>query len=196
MSKFRYFSRFERLEREENASILPRSPRAFQQSTEEIERYPAGPQSGSQQSERLSKARQWRAAADSTSAASLRQIERDLEKFTERDFADPSNRKAYRTLRNAQLALEASRQNVPRPYTRTKVFKGPIGNEWPVTGSGTAARYSVWTSVGGQPRLARKSKLLPCIERYARRSALFALGKAGKGWRTPHKRKSSSWINC
>lgn len=196
MSKFRYFSRFERLEREEKESysLAPSRPLTRH---EETGRSPAVPLGGLQRAEGPSKARISRASADLRAAETLVALRDKLNTFQESDFADPSSRKAYRSLRNAQLALEASRQNVSvRPDGKARVFSGPVGGDWPLTKYGTAARYSNWTSVGGRPQLRRKSHLLPCIQRAARRSVLFALGKGGKGFRTPHHRNKNSWIPC
>lgn len=194
MSKFRYFSRFERLEREESPDILPRSPRQHTDDEGENGLQPTV-QTGYSSLREAVKERQTGGPKLASRASALREIERQLENYTEKDFADPSTRKDYRSLRNAQLALEASRQKVSIPK-KARAFSGPIGSEWPITTSGTAARYSKHTSAAGKPRLSRKSQLLPCVERYARRAALFALGKAGKGWRTPHKRRKHSWIDC
>lgn len=195
MSKFRNFSRFERLEREEIHDILPRPPLELQTNPREKGRSPAGPHSGYQRAESPSKAVRRTAAADLRSAALLEVKER-LNTFTEQDFASPSKTKAYKTLRSAQAALEASLRNVPRSKPgKAKVFTGPVASEWPVNKSGTSARYSAWTSVAGSPQLSRKSRLLPCIERAARRAVLFSLGK-NRGWHSRHRKNRNSWVPC
>lgn len=124
-------------------------------------------------------------------AAALRDVEIQLAKFTEPDFAVPSNRKKYRALRSAQEEL---RQKVNARIDRR--FYQPAGHEWPYTKLGTAARYSSFTSLDGRPLFHRKSALIPCIKRYVRRSVMFALGKGGKGFRVKHKRNHDSEVPC
>lgn len=190
MSKFRYFSRFEKLEREESAaySLNPR-PRQTLEAERENDWSPAS-EMDYQSLPQAVIGRQTGGRKAASRAAAFDE-ERKPSQYIETDFADPSKRKLYREFRNAQLALEASRQNVS--IRKAKVFSGPIGGEWPLTTSGTAARYSAQTSVAGRPRLQRQSALVPCVERYARRAALFALGK-NRGWHT--RKRKRSWIEC
>jgi len=115
-----------------------------------------------------------------------------LETFTERDFADPSKRKLYRALRNAQ---EASRQNIKSSATDRRFFN-PVGHDWPYTVSGTAGRLSGFASPDGRALFKSAVHLIPCVQRAVRRSVLFAKGKGGKGYHTKKRRNSNSGVPC
>jgi len=126
MSKFRHFSRFERLEREE-INPLPRTLTLTPTEYEEV-RSPA-PKHGLTKPPLAEMGRQSGGPKLALRASALREIEKHLEKFTEKDFADPSSRKEYRRLRNARIALEASPRKVSvRPGGKAKVFSGPLAS--------------------------------------------------------------------
>ncbi|QCQ85086.1 hypothetical protein [Blackfly microvirus SF02] len=179
------------LEREETNTILPRSL-ASPPIREEKLRSPTKSKNKANAPLWAVNDRESRGRKALSTSAALREINEKLSKFKERDFADPSSRKTYVQLRTAQNALEASRQKVEK---KAKAFSGPVGHQWPITKYGTAARYSAWTSVAGDPRLYRKSNLVPCIERAVRRMVLFSLGK-NKGFKTPKHKSKDSWIPC
>lgn len=119
-------------------------------------------------------------------------IENELATFSESDFVDRSNRNRYRALRSAQEQL---RQKV-KPASQDGRSYNPSDMSWPNTASGTAARLSSFTSVDGKPQLRRKSALLPCIQRVVRRSVMFAVKRAGRGYHTKKRYNSNSWIDC
>lgn len=125
-----------------------------------------------------------------------------LNTFQERDFANPEARAAYRNLRAAAAALQqknGSSQKVP-PSGGNKSYYNPAGKDYANTIYGTAARITGWTQVVGknnwQPRFARPSAVLPCIQRLVRREVMFAQRHAGKGYRVKHRRNWSSGIPC
>jgi len=191
MPRLRYFKTFERLERGE--IIPPAKPLTLYREVSGLS--PARPQGLKSSKYAISlavKDRNTDGPKAALTAAALPEIKRRLASFGERDFADASSRNEYRRLRQAQFTLEASRQNV---VSQTKVSKPPR-IDWPLTKYGTAARYSGFTSVAGRPLFRGRQLLDPCIERYVRKQVLFAIGKGGKGFRTPHRRNSNSWIPC
>lgn len=193
MPKFRRIRTFERLERDIDDIARPPQYLSTRQFISEAEkRSPTSLKKAQLSPSWAVKDRLTDGPKASLRLAALLDIEKKLNRFQEADFGEASNRLQYRRLRAAQ---EAIRQNV-RPIVNDRRSSLSVGHVWPSTKYGTAARYSGFASVGGQPLFRRKSTLLPCVQRLARRSVMFALGKAGKGYRTKHKRNINSEVPC
>lgn len=120
-----------------------------------------------------------------------------LSQFKERDFAEPQARAAYRKLRQRQEELRSQQKVRPagsdrRQYNPTEPF--------PSTVYGTAARFvhnlSRLPGAISVAKFAVSGNVIPCIERAVRREVLFALGKGGKGYKTPKRRNEFSGIPC
>lgn len=196
MPKFRYISRFEKLEREEinQPHYTPLTPAAEKGvSPTTPARASIAPSYGRQgaQAERPKAAS--RAAALAETDRRIAQIERE----NSRGWTNASVRKSYYDLRIKQDALSSllnvpSRVNVPPP-----VKVKPLNSTGqPNTKYGTAGRLSGFTSAAGRPQYHRKSHLVPCIERAARRAVMFALKSAGRAYHVPHRRRPSSGVPC
>lgn len=129
-----------------------------------------------------------------------------LNRFTERDFANPKARADYRKLRAAQEALRAAAQlsekgrrlqNVP-PSGGNKSYFNPTGKEFASTIYGTAARLGVRLNMFEDwvPVFKGINSVLPCIQRTSRREVMFAKGYAGRGYHTRKRRTWSSGVPC
>lgn len=118
-----------------------------------------------------------------------------LAAFSERDFANPEKRAAYRALRAQQEGL---RKVQPPGADRRQYNPGKADN------FGTI--YGTWASIGAVnargprrgwlPNFHIPASVVPCIQRAVRREVMFALGFAGKGFRTPKRRTDSSIWPC
>lgn len=193
MPKFRRIRTFERLERDIDDIARPPQYLTSRQFLSEAEkRSPTNLKKAQLSPQWAVKDRLSDGPKASLRLAALLEIQNKLNRFQEADFAEASNRLQYRRLRAAQ---EAIRQNV-KPIVNDRRYYQPGGHIWPSTKYGTAARYSGFASVAGRPLFRRKSTLLPCVQRLARRSVMFALGKAGKGYRTKHRRNINSEVPC
>lgn len=144
--------------------------------------------------------------ADTMSRQKARSL---LAAFTERDFADPQKRKAYRDLRNIELGtarghgphdrhakpmdetLKAggSPKNVSSPSGANKKYYDPTGKDYAVTTSGNLARAKGWAMHHFVPGYHLASKVLPCIQTKERREVMFANKDAGKGYKVKHRNK-------
>lgn len=116
-----------------------------------------------------------------------------LKGFTERDFADPEKRAAYRALR----AKQGGQQNVKPSGSDRRQFN-PTGKEFAATRYGTIARLNPWVQTAAQAAIgfARPWSVIPCVQRSVRREVMFATGKAGKGYHTPKRRNWASGVPC
>jgi len=117
-----------------------------------------------------------------------------LKQFTERDFADPEMRKAYRDLRSIQMG---GRQKVS-PSGGNKSYYNPAGKDYASTIYGTAARLGQWTALGAEAArmFLNPGTVIPCIQRSVRREVMFATKKAGRGYRVKHRRSWSTGVPC
>lgn len=125
-----------------------------------------------------------------------------LSSFSEKDFADPAKRNAYRELRRMQLnsqepATRGGRQKVS-PTGGDKRRYDPTGKDHARTRYGEFARYAVgspfassWMQVFRNP-----TAVIPCIQRKSRREVMFAKGKAGRGYKVKHRRNIFSGVPC
>lgn len=193
MPKFRRYTKFASLEREDK--ILARLTLGLPESRSE---------KGGLQNKKKLNATSLAAKdrlADGPKAASIAAALADLggrkKPASEWDYGGPS----YEKKREAWYAGSASRQRFLADASRHKVqptakTRQPYSPTWPLMKSGTAARYSGFTTPQGVPKFKMKSRLMPCIERAARRSVMFALGKAGKGWHAPKRRNENSGVPC
>lgn len=118
-----------------------------------------------------------------------------LSLFTEKDFADPQRRAAYRKLRN----LQGGQQNVT-PSGGDKRRFNPTGKDYASTIYGTLARLSgvphALHSAQWQAKFLNPSKVIPCIQRTVRREVMFARRHAGRGYHTPKRRTWASGVPC
>lgn len=107
-----------------------------------------------------------------------------VSKFTERDFASPEKRREYRRLRAAQEQQRAR--------------KSPLVDERRFAFNKSAARaLGLLKVVGGfTSGFKTASRVLPCVQRMTRREVLFAKGRGGKGYRTPHHRSWKTGVPC
>lgn len=127
-----------------------------------------------------------------------------LSAFKERDFADPAKRAEYRTLRQMQEAWRAGAQpggqQKVKPAGSDKRQYNPTGKEFASTKYGTIARLQNvthrLTAAAWVPAFVTGSAVIPCVQRLLRREVMFALGKAGRGYRVRHRRTWSSGVPC
>jgi hypothetical protein len=135
-----------------------------------------------------------------------------LATFSERDFSDPNKRAAYRDLRRQQELISGPgvlnvRRNAEsgggqersKPSGADLRYFSPRKYESGFAGStiyGTVPRFNVRAAVGVLPRIRRAMAVVPCVQRAVRREVLFATGKGGKGYRTPHRRNANSGVPC
>lgn len=120
-------------------------------------------------------------------AASIAHV---LGTFKESDFADPALRKKYRSLRRAQEQQRA------KPAGADRRQYSPFGNDYGSTIYGTRATVGAGLRKSWLPAYNLARFVVPCIQRSVRREVIFALGKGGKGWRTPHRRNFLSGVPC
>lgn len=119
-----------------------------------------------------------------------------LAQFSERDFADPAKRVAYRALRARQEGL----RNVQAAAVDKRQYN-PTGQDGLVsTIYGTLARmgavHARGPNVGWLPNVHIPTSVVPCIQRAVRREVMFALGLAGRGYHKKKRRTESSGVPC
>lgn len=176
------------LERERRFSELPN----FQVKLDEVRRKAALSRVTknilNEDAERLVKVRKQSGPKAASIAAALKM-------FTERDFADPQLRSAYRELRRRQ----GGQQNVV-PSGSDKRRYNPTGKDFASTIYGTLARLSgvphALHSARWQAQFLNPTKVIPCIQRTVRKEVMFAKKHAGKGYRTPKRRTWASGVPC
>lgn len=115
-----------------------------------------------------------------------------LASFSEKDFADPANRIAYRKLRAQQAGRQQS-----KPSGADKRQFNPTGYDFASTLYGGFATIGKrLTLKSALPRFHMSYSVIPCIERHVRREVMFAKKKAGRGYRTPKRRTWASGVPC
>lgn len=128
--------------------------------------------------------------ADFKSAATL-VLERSLGRpIQEADFANPQFRSAYRAARASKDGRQKS-----KPVGADMRQFGFNQHKLAFTTSGNVARLTA-AAGGFAQKFKNPTGVLPCIERASRRAVMFALGKAGKGYRVKHRRNQNSGIPC
>lgn len=119
-----------------------------------------------------------------------------LAQFSERDFANPEKRAAYRALRAQQEGL----RNVQAAASDKRRFN-PMGEHgFASTIYGTLVGKEVINArgprLGWVPNVRMPTSVVPCIQRAVRREVMFALGLAGRGYHKKKRRTESSGIPC
>lgn len=99
----------------------------------------------------------------------------------------------YRALRQAPQEKDRA-----TPAGGDKRRFDPTGKDYAVTRAGSIARYAVVPRLLGinARAFAFARATMPCIQRTSRREVMFASGRAGKGYRIPHRRNSNSDVEC
>lgn len=120
-----------------------------------------------------------------------------LKGFTERDFADPQKRAAYRELRSKQ----GGQQKVTPSGADKRQFN-PTGKDFASTIYGTTARLTGWTNVAAgarsawSPMFVTPGQVVPCVQRSVRRQVMFAKRFAGVGYHSKKRRTWASEVPC
>lgn len=125
-----------------------------------------------------------------------------LSRIKDSDLSDPSKRAQYRTLRTAQIAhrelVSKGGQAKVSPSGGDKRRYNPTGKSYAVNKYGVLASLvtnpvmsSSWVQMFRNP-----NSVLPCIQRSKRREVMFAIRKAGKGYKVKHRRSWSTGVPC
>lgn len=124
-------------------------------------------------------------------AASIAAAKAALLKVPDKDWTAAHNEQ-WKAIRHAESAIRAA-QSQPSGGDNRRF--NPTG-KGAATIYGTRARLNVRSKLNWLPVFAHPPSVLPCIQRWVRREVLFATGKGGRGYRSPHRRNSNSGIPC